>query len=657
MTTGFHLHPMALSIVFAFLINNGAFSLRTPVQLSRPFCGNKGHIVSLRTISKITNGKSILGQDPKSASSSLGMVAAPIDSPFLNDTFGDMPPKTRMKTLSKSDRPSRRMHSLSSLLKRHRRKLSALSSDYKPILSEICALGIPALGGMIVDPVMGLVDTAFIGQTSPVQLAALAPCTSIYSFLFAFTTFLSAATTNMIASNSPDAATSEDDLNTRIKSCERVQSSASMLALGLGSMMTILLLTFSDTLLRIACPTISLESLIHARKYLQIRAIAVPFLLLATVLQGASVGRGDASTPLKIFVSAGLVNLIGDWYLTLSKGMGMAGAAWATSVAQIGATMYYCWIALKAKRKIKTNDDDVYEGSPQRLVRLRWHGLPDRNMINRFASVAAALLSRSIVSLIGYISATCTAGLCGTVPGAAHQVAISVFWVASFLPEPMSTAAQALVARDLGGPLPSEKEVDSGNAHQFSPNRIRMLSRSLYGISFFMSLSMALVTGLALTNSASLRALSSDPLVRSTIKTIAPYAMINQVFCAMSSLSEGICVGAGRVRHLPTLMVASTLLIRLALKVVLKQELGLIGVWQSLTLFFASRVLGHIIFSKSIQRMLKMGKDGRISSDVNFEINNKIGDNKIEVRDLLNDGIELEEVIEKERVFIYAGTN
>ena len=96
----------------------------------------------------------------------------------------------------------------------------------------------------------------------------------------------------------------------------------------------------------------------------------MPFLLLSTVLQGASVGRGDASTPLKIFVSAGSVNLIGDWYLTLSKGMCMAGVAWTTSVVQIGTTMYYCWIAPKAKRKIKTNDDDVYEGSPQRLVRL-----------------------------------------------------------------------------------------------------------------------------------------------------------------------------------------------------------------------------------------------------------------------------------------------
>ena len=70
---------------------------------------------------------------------------------------------------------------------------------------------------------------------------------------------------------------------------------------------------FSDPLLKLAGIPASNTALLNAaRPYLLIRAMGLPFVFMATVLQGSSLGRGDAWRPLRIFGAAGLINLVGD---------------------------------------------------------------------------------------------------------------------------------------------------------------------------------------------------------------------------------------------------------------------------------------------------------------------------------------------------------
>jgi Na+-driven multidrug efflux pump len=51
-------------------------------------------------------------------------------------------------------------------------------------LASVAGLAIPALGIVIVDPLMSLVDTACIGRTSTTQLAALAPNSAVFNMIF-----------------------------------------------------------------------------------------------------------------------------------------------------------------------------------------------------------------------------------------------------------------------------------------------------------------------------------------------------------------------------------------------------------------------------------------------------------------------------------------
>lgn len=60
---------------------------------------------------------------------------------------------------------------------------SHAASELKQLLS-VAALAVPALGIVVVDPLMGLVDTACIGRTSTEQLAALAPNSAVFNMMF-----------------------------------------------------------------------------------------------------------------------------------------------------------------------------------------------------------------------------------------------------------------------------------------------------------------------------------------------------------------------------------------------------------------------------------------------------------------------------------------
>ena len=193
---------------------------------------------------------------------------------------------------------------------------------------------------------MSLIDTTCVGQVSTKSLAAMAPSTSIFQFAFFAFFFLSAATTNLVASNPPESVYNVNDSKAveeakrRVDFNERVVSNASALAVILGTVCTASIIKFSDPLLKLAgIPSASL--LTAARPYLIIRALGLPFVFLATVLQGSSLGRGNAWRPLKIFGAAGLINLVGDVYLTLYKGWGATGAATATLASQVGAALYY----------------------------------------------------------------------------------------------------------------------------------------------------------------------------------------------------------------------------------------------------------------------------------------------------------------------------
>lgn len=453
------------------------------------------------------------------------------------------------------------------------------------MISEIAAIALPSLGGMLLDPIMSLIDTACVGQVSTKSLAAMAPSTSIFQFCFFAFFFLSAATTNLVASNPPESvynandSKAVDEAKRRVDFNERVVSNASALAVILGTICTASIIKFSDPLLKLAgIPSASL--LTAARPYLIIRALGLPFVFLATVLQGSSLGRGNAWRPLKIFGAAGLINLVGDVYLTLYKGWGATGAATATLASQVGAAIYY---VISSSRL----DSSVEESSkPLRDVALVWRGLPSRKIVTTFMSVAVALFSRSIGLMLAFSMLTRTAALSGETALAAHQVTLQVWWLLSFLPEPMSVAAQTLITRDM----------------KDAKERVPKLIKTLYKMCGVLGLSAAVVTGFILRSPSVAGALVADPSVQRLMASLVPFAVLSQSYCPLATLSDGVCIGLGSFSHLPIIMVGSFLTTATGLAMVASQNIGIVGVWACLNVFLTSRLAGHLLLSTKLRK-------------------------------------------------------
>eukprot|EP00986_Skeletonema_menzelii_P013101 scaffold7444_cov149-Skeletonema_menzelii.AAC.2 len=458
-------------------------------------------------------------------------------------------------------------------------------SETRQIINEVTAIALPSLGGMLLDPIMSLIDTACVGQVSTTALAAMAPCTSIFQFIFFAFFFMSAATTNLVASNPPESVYSVHDTSEaakRVDLNERVVSNASLLALGLGTLVSVSLVKFCDPLLTLAGTSPAL--LEAARPYLLIRAVGIPFVFLATVLQGGSLGRGNAWRPLKIFGAAGVVNLIGDVWLTLMKGWGATGAATATVAAQIAAALYYVVTSARLEKGVDASSQ------PLRDVALVWRGLPSNHVVKTFMNVAVALFSRSIGLMLAYSMLTRTAALGGTLALAAHQVTLQVWWLLSFLPEPMSVAAQTLITRDM----------------KDRQHRVPKLIKTLYGMSATLGVSAAALTFAVLKNSHVTSALVADVSVQKMIATMVPFAALSQAYCPIATISDGVCIGLSSFSQLPTIMLGSFFMTAVGLSLVASHGLGVVGVWACMNVFLSSRILGHSILSKKLRKYLKL---------------------------------------------------
>ena len=154
---------------------------------------------------------------------------------------------------------------------------------------EILALAVPALGALAADPLVSLVDTAFVGRLGPTELAALGVNTSVFSLAFLVFNFLAYGTTPMVG-----RALGRGDRD----EAGRLVTHAFVLALVSGALALVALQLFARPILAAMGAG---EALMEpALVYLRIRALAGPAVLLITAGNGAFRGFQDTRTPLLV---------------------------------------------------------------------------------------------------------------------------------------------------------------------------------------------------------------------------------------------------------------------------------------------------------------------------------------------------------------------
>ncbi|KAI3698806.1 hypothetical protein L2E82_42643 [Cichorium intybus] len=414
-------------------------------------------------------------------------------------------------------------------------------------LVEILKFSGPAAGLWLCGPLMSLIDTAVIGQSSSVELAALGPGTVLCDYMSYGFMFLSVATSNMVATSLAKQDKSE---------VQHQISTLLFVGLTCGLMMLFFTRFRGEWALSAFSGAKNVHMLSAANTYVQIRGLAWPAVLVGWVAQSASLGMKDSWGPLKALAVASVINGLGDVILCLFLGYGIAGAAWATMVSQVVAG----FMMIEALKDKGYNGYAIAVPSPSELLQI----------FKLAAPVFIMMMSKvAFYSLLVYFATSM-----GTQTVAAHQVLVQVYCMFAVGGEPLSQTAQSFMPELIYGA-------------KRSLSKARMLLKSLVII----GASCGLILGAAGTIVPWLcpQIFSPDPhVIKEMHKVLLPYFIALSVTTSTHSL-EGTLLAGRDLRFISFSMSTIFSLGALLLMFLSSSGYGLPGCWWTLALFQWSR--------------------------------------------------------------------
>jgi MATE family multidrug resistance protein len=412
---------------------------------------------------------------------------------------------------------------------------------------DILALAVPALGTLAVGPLVSLVDTAFVGQLGRVPLAALGVNASVFSLSFILFNFLAYATTPRVA-----GAYGRGDR----EEAGRAVVQALTLAAGLGLAATLVLEAAAPLILR--AMGASGDLMTPALRYLRIRALAGPAVLLVLAGHGAFRGYQDTRTPLYVSLALNAVNAALDPLLIFGLGWGLTGAATATAGAQWTGALGFLWLLLVRQREAKG------------LV-LAW---PRWRALLPFMKTGWTLAARTLALTGTMALATAVAARVGTAEVAAHQVAAQFWSFLALVVDALAVAAQALVARYLGEEKPREARAVANRLLVMGLAVGALLGLGFWGMQPFLP---ALFT--------------DDPATARLVEKVFPFVALMQPLNALVFVGDGVFLGVEDFGFLAKAMAASAAGAAVVLLLVMPMGWGLAGVWWGLVALMALRAV------------------------------------------------------------------
>ena len=405
----------------------------------------------------------------------------------------------------------------------------------------ILGLAVPALGAMLIDPLVSLVDTAFVGRLGATELAALGIAIAILSVGFWAFFFFAIGVTPLVSralgeGDSPRAA--------------RIIGSGLVAAVALGAVVALVLVVAASSLTELMGARGEVHDL--ATAYLRIRALATPAVLIILLGHGAFRGHQDTRTPLIVTIAFSVANVVLDPILIFWVGWGLEGAAIATVVAQgFGAI----WFVRLMRRRLGASVKGIQLDESMGLLRA------GRDVVIRSGSIVVA-----------YTAAARVAAELGNAQIAAHLVAVQILLLIGYLGESLAVAGQSFVARFSGAQLGKEVQAVS----------MRLL---FWGFVLGGLLLLLLFAGRNTVPGW----FSTDAGVVSALEGIWPILVFMQPLTIPIYVWEGVVMGATEFRFLARVLLVSMMAALVVMALVVPQGWDLPAVWLALVIFYVIR--------------------------------------------------------------------
>lgn len=444
-------------------------------------------------------------------------------------------------------------------------------SEYPPTptLRECLSFALPALGIYTCPPLMSLIDASFIGRTSSLELAALGPASAISDSAPLPLLFISIAATNLIAKSY-----AQND--------SKASAIVSRTALGMGAVGGMVLATalyaYAYPLSFLYCGGQSAAATAQAlapacAKYVAVRALALPAVLITTIAQAICIGTKDTKTPMISVALAGALNFAGDLVLVKWLGKGIAGAAWATAMSQVLAGGLL--LRVLKKRGFLERSDTTTAANDENT---------SPNQVDTAKQILSFIPFLFVMTVkIGWHNAcAATAASLGGAQAAAHTALLSVGMLCFTFGDVGSSLAQAFVPAFV-------KNGDSKNEPSFDLDAavptIKQLLKCTLSISTTVVCLASILIGLFGGQ------ITSDPAVLTQMRKTLPWIMAALSLHGSAVTLEGILLARKKLRGLTiwyTFLAATIAAFQVATR---QFGLGLAGVWGCYIWVSGSRVI------------------------------------------------------------------
>lgn len=427
---------------------------------------------------------------------------------------------------------------------------------------KIIQLAIPAILNFAIVPLVGAVDTFWVGKmNNALALAGQGAANQIFSSSFYIISFLPSVVAPLVAKAAGSGDT--EGLQQRVAEAFFIGSVMGLIGMALlfGIPSTMLSMVLSS-----AAPARE-----FALPYLLVRAISFIPSLLASVCFAAFRGTLDFVTPLKISLISNIINVILDPILIFKAGLGVTGAAAATCVAEVIAIVMYIQELLKRNM---LRGGSIFK-------------VPSFAALKPLLVGGFNLQIRAIALNIAFLAVTRTAqSLDSTgIAAAAHVISLQFWQLGGIILLAMSSVASILVPISMAN-VPMEVSAVSDSlptdSQRIAKNTADRLM--LWGV-----LLGAVLSSLQLLSLPLLNTFSALPEVQAAARLPSILGSALNLLNGVIFIGEGIQLGHQRYWDLGACTVLASIGMLTSLKLIGK---SLPGVWASIGVFNLIRLVG-----------------------------------------------------------------
>ncbi|XP_061348402.1 protein DETOXIFICATION 43-like isoform X3 [Gastrolobium bilobum] len=479
---------------------------------------------------------------------------------------------------------------------------------------EILGIAFPSALAVAADPIASLIDTAFIGHLGPVELAAAGVSIALFNQASRITIFpLVSITTSFVAEENtiekinttamekqltenikaksnevmlddhalrdiekgatkengetPTESLAANDANTNIcnKSASKTRRKKRHIASASTALLfgSILGLLQAATLILAAKPLLGAMGLkqgspmlLPAVKYLRLRSLGAPAVLLSLAMQGIFRGFKDTTTPLYVIVSGYALNVALDPILIFHFKLGIRGAAISHVLSQYIMALALLLILMRKVDLLPPSIKDL--------------------QIFRFLKNGGLLLARVVAVTFCVTLAASLAARLGSIPMAAFQTCLQVWLTSSLLADGLAVAVQAILACSF-----AEKDYDKVTA---------TATRTLQ-MSFVLGVGLSVIVGVGLYFGAGI--FSKSVLVVHLIRIGIPFVAATQPINSLAFVFDGVNYGASDFAYSAYSLVMVSLASVTSLFLLYKSK-GFVGIWIALTIYMSLRMFAGV---------------------------------------------------------------